>query len=75
MKLAVKEYYRLFTLHIRCENCLRETTRLLDIPPGDDAPQDTDELLESGFLSGMQFCCNSCESQIGRLFGISYGEG
>lgn len=75
MGLALGKTYRAFCLHIRCENCLRETTRGLSVPPGDYSPADADELLESGFLSSMAFQCGHCESVIGRLFGISDGDG
>ncbi len=74
MGLALRRTYRAFSLHIRCENCLRETTRLLSVPPGDDAPDDVDELMGSGFLSSMSFRCSHCDCVIGQLFGISDGD-
>jgi hypothetical protein len=74
MGLALRKFYRTFSLHIRCENCLRETTRILDVPPGDDSPLSADELIESGFLRNMTFACAHCDSAIGQLFGISTGE-
>jgi hypothetical protein len=72
--LALKPKYRTFTLFIRCENCLRETMRDLNVPPGDDAPSDADELIDSGFLNNLSFCCGHCDSAIGRLVGVNVGE-
>ena len=74
MGLALQKPYRAFRLHIRCENCLRETTRALSVPPGDYSPSDADELIESGFLANMAFQCGHCECVIGQLFGISEGD-
>lgn len=71
MRLALEKTYRSFRLFIRCENCLRETAKVLDVPPGDDAPEDADDLIESGFLSNLSFCCGHCDSPIGRLFAIN----
>lgn len=74
MGLALRRDYRSFHLHIRCENCLRETMRVIEVPPGDGSPDDADELIESGFLGNMNFCCSHCDCVIGQLFGISQGE-
>ncbi len=74
MGFAQRKTYRAFCLHIRCENCLRETARGLSVPPGDYSPADPDELIESGFLANMAFQCGHCECVIGQLFGISEGD-
>jgi hypothetical protein len=74
MLSALRKPYRNFSLHIRCESCLRETVQLIEVPPGDDSPEDEDELLESGFLANLSFRCPQCESPIGRLFGINQGD-
>lgn len=58
-------------LHIRCENCLRESSKLLEVPSGTDVPTDAYALEESGLLNNLTFFCRPCESTIGRLFGIS----
>lgn len=62
--------YKAFTLFLRCENCLRETTRIIEVPPGDDSPCDVDELLESGFLSQISFQCGPCGNPIAQLIGV-----
>lgn len=72
MGLAVQKY-RCFELHIRCDNCLRETARQIEVPPGDNSPQDADDLIESGFLANLSFSCAACDGIIGQLFGISGG--
>jgi hypothetical protein len=72
--LALRESYRTFSLFIRCESCLRESIKVIEVPPGDDSPADEDELLESGFLSNLAFKCSQCESPIGRLFGMNQGD-
>ncbi len=64
-----------FTLHIRCDNCLRESFRVVDIPTGDDVPRDADELMESAFLEKLSFRCQPCGGVIGLLIGIEGGYG
>ncbi|MBX4944613.1 hypothetical protein [Rhizobium binae] len=71
MQLLISEVLREFELQIRCENCMRETTRVLSVPRIDDAPGDVEELLESGFLRSLRFSCVRCESAIGLLVGAS----
>ncbi|MBB4347987.1 hypothetical protein [Aliirhizobium cellulosilyticum] len=60
-------------LHIRCENCLRESSKELEIPPGEYVPSDPLELAGEGYLDGVKFHCGHCDSSIGRLFAISGG--
>jgi hypothetical protein len=70
MQLAYSKPSLAFELHIRCENCARETVRVLEVPDIDEAPQDVEDLASSGLLSEMRFCCARCESVIGRLFAV-----
>ncbi|OCJ05285.1 hypothetical protein A6U87_14875 [Rhizobium sp. AC44/96] len=70
MGLALLKQARQFTLHIRCDNCLRESERVVEMPIGDDVPRDADELIESVFLERLPFRCHPCGGVIGRLFGI-----
>lgn len=60
-----------FTLHLRCDGCLKESVRIVDAPSADDAPTDVDELIESEFLAGMTYSCPRCECRIGRLVGAN----
>lgn len=60
-----------FKLHLQCENCRRNTARVLNVPAADDAPRDIDELLESAFLQAQRFTCAQCESAIGTIVGIN----
>lgn len=62
--------YRAFTLLLRCENCLRASSKLVEVPPGDDSPTCADELVESGFLSNLTFCCGPCGNTIAQVIGI-----
>lgn len=59
-----------FKLHIRCENCVHDTARVLDIPVDDDAPTTIDELLESAFLARQRFVCIHCDNPIGLIASI-----
>ncbi len=69
-----QQEYQSFTLHIRCENCMRDARRGLTVPVCADMPRDADELLESALLGDMSFRCAHCQGVIGRLFDISVGE-
>ncbi len=69
-----QQEYQSFTLHIRCENCMRETRRELTVPTCAEMPRDADELVENALLSGMAFRCAHCQSVIGRLFDVTVGE-
>lgn len=70
MQLAYSRPSVAFELHIRCENCFRETVHILEVPGADEAPQDAEDLAESGLLSNLRYCCARCESLIGRLFAV-----
>lgn len=60
-------------LHIRCENCLRESSKELETREGVNLPDDPYELAEGGYLNNVPFFCVHCDSSIGKLFGISGG--
>lgn len=64
-----------FTLHIRCDNCMRDSQKVVQMPVGDDVPRDAEELIESAFLERLPFRCQPCGGLIGRLVGIEGGEG
>ncbi|RVL61042.1 hypothetical protein [Sinorhizobium meliloti] len=70
MSVALRHMPRVFTLHIRCDNCLRESSRTVEVPAVDDAPCDVDELMESGFLGALRFNC-VCAGVVGQIIGIS----
>lgn len=59
-----------FRLHLRCDNCIKESIRTLDVPEADDAPCDIDELLDSAFLQSQRFSCDACETPIALIAGI-----
>lgn len=73
MGLALMKSQSPLRLHIRCENCLRESSRVLDVPDGIEVPSDPQELAEEGYLDNVPFFCAHCESTIGKLFAISGG--
>ncbi len=60
-----------FKLHLRCANCRRDTTRLLNVPRADGAPRDIDELMDSAFLREQRFACTGCEGQIGTIVAVT----
>ncbi|TRC78548.1 hypothetical protein FJV80_24720 [Mesorhizobium sp. WSM4310] len=74
MGLAVRKETRVFTLHVRCTNCLRESVLPIEIPDEEGAPANADDLVESGCLDRIRFQCGPCESVIAQLIGISGGE-
>lgn len=75
MGLAVLKTAAPFTLHIRCENCMRDSVKVVELPIGDDAPRDPDELIDSAFLGSLSFNCQPCGSVIGQIIGIEGGYG
>lgn len=70
MQLAYSRPSLAFELHIRCENCARESVRVVEVPDVDDAPQDVEALVDSGLLAGLRYSCAKCEGVIGRLFAV-----
>ncbi|HVI27495.1 hypothetical protein [Hansschlegelia sp.] len=60
-----------FKLHLRCENCLKESTQTFDIPDVIDAPTTVADLLESGALEHQPYACRECDSAIGVLIGVT----
>lgn len=60
-----------FRIYLKCENCRRPSSVLLDVPDVDDAPCSVDDLLESAFLQRQAFTCQVCESAIGTIVGIN----
>lgn len=62
-----------FTLHIRCENCMRESQKAVEVPEGEGAPRDVDEFMESGLIGSLSFHCRPCGSVIGQIIGIEGG--
>ncbi|TBY54557.1 hypothetical protein E0H59_13825 [Rhizobium leguminosarum bv. viciae] len=73
MGLAALNSSAWFTLHIRCENCMRDSEKVVQMPIGDDVPRDVEELIESVYLESIPFRCQPCGSVIGRLVGITGG--
>lgn len=73
MGLAALKSSAWFTLHIRCENCMRDSEKVVQMPIGDDVPRDAEELIESVYLETIPFRCQPCGSVIGRLVGITGG--
>lgn len=59
-----------FMLFLLCPNCMRTSSKQIDVPNAEDAPQDIDELSESAFLANQAFGCVACESAIGEIVAI-----
>ena len=74
MGLALEKSRSPLRLHIRCENCLRESSKVIDVPPGAEVPDDPQELAGEGYINNVSFYCRHCQSVIGRLFAISGGK-
>ena len=66
---------RNFLLHLRCEGCQKLSSRELAIPPYEDVPTSVEDLMESGLLQSVKFCCTRCESVIGRIVAVNMREG
>lgn len=60
-----------FTLHIRCENCMKEQIRSVPVPDAEDAPTDIDEFLGSNLLASLTYKCPGCDCVVGQLFAVS----
>jgi hypothetical protein len=60
-----------FKVHVRCDNCLRDDSHVLDVPDADEAPTSVDDLAESAFLERQRFTCSRCEYPIGLVTGIA----
>lgn len=73
MGLAVLKTCAPFTLHVRCENCMRESLKIVEMPIGDDVPRDVDDLAGSAFLEQQSFRCRPCGGVIGIIVGIEQG--
>lgn len=71
MGVAALEYKASFELHIRCENCMRESVKTVDVPDVDEAPIDPEDLVDSAFLQSIPYSCRPCGGVIGRLFKIA----
>jgi hypothetical protein len=54
-----------FRLHLRCQNCRGIAAHILDVPDGEDAPRDVEELATSQILGQVKFSCEKCEGNIG----------
>lgn len=70
MGCVALKYKASFELHIRCDNCMRETVKTLDVPNVDDAPTDPEDLIDSAFLQSIPYRCTTCQCQVGQLFKI-----
>lgn len=70
MGYALRTEMTAFTLRIRCENCMRESERMLKMPEAEGVPRDPDELVESAFLANLPFACRPCGGVIGQVIGI-----
>ncbi|MDM9644500.1 hypothetical protein [Rhizobium sp. S163] len=73
MNVAVVRASAWFTLHIQCDNCMRDSEMPIEMPVGDDVPRDVEELIESVFLERLPFRCQPCGGVIGKLIGINGG--
>ena len=60
-----------FRLHLRCENCHRECSKVLHIPDVIDAPTTVTDLSDSGVLAHQAFVCLDCESTIAHVVAVT----
>lgn len=71
MHATALEYRATFELHLRCENCMRESRKVVNVPNVDDAPCDPEDLIDSAFLQSIPYSCRHCHGSIGKLFRIN----
>lgn len=60
-----------FKVHVRCDNCLRDASRVLEVPDAEEAPTSVADLVESAFLERQRFTCSRCEYPISLVTGIA----
>mgnify|MGYP003123465250 CR=1 FL=1 len=63
-------YVATFKLFLMCSNCLRKSSKMINIPDEADAPTDVDDLVYSGVMQTLRFQCMQCESVIAEVVGI-----
>jgi len=63
-------YVASFKLHLVCSNCLRRSSRTVDVPDVEDAPTDVDDFVYSGMMNRLRFSCGSCQGLIAEVVGV-----
>jgi hypothetical protein len=74
MGLALEKSGRMFGLHTRCVNCLKDTTIEIFMPYTEGAI-DAVDLAESAALGNVPFSCARCGGVIGQIVGVTKGPG
>lgn len=59
-----------YRLHLRCVNCLKDSSMQLDIP---DGVYEFDDLTECVEMNGLRYQCCRCEGVIGQIVGMVRG--
>lgn len=72
MGLALERSGRMFGLHTRCANCLKDTTVEV-FAPYTEGRVDTDDLVEDAILGNVSFSCTRCGGVIGQIVGVTKG--
>ena len=72
MGLALEKSGRMFGLHTRCANCLKDTTAEVFVPYAEGLI-DADDLIEDAVLGNISFSCVRCGGVIGQIVGITKG--
>lgn len=62
---------REFSMHLRCNNCVRPSVRSVVVPKVEGAPSTVEEFLNSAAMEGVPFHCRYCESSIGTLVAVT----
>ncbi len=60
-----------FEMHVRCENCARDSVLMLDVPNVEGAPTTIDDVLGSGLIDRQPYSCAGCECPAASLIAIN----
>lgn len=60
-----------FMVNLRCHNCSKLTSNIVDVPDVDDAPTCSDELVESAYVASLPFRCERCDNPSGIIVAVA----
>ena len=63
--------FRVFSMHLRCCNCVRPDVRTVSVPRVEGAPTTLDEFIDSAAMLAVPFSCRQCESTSGVLVAVT----
>jgi len=72
MGLALEKSSRIYYLHVRCANCVRDSQMSVFVPAGCE-PIEANEWADCAELSSLRYQCEWCDSAIGQIVGVVAG--